>query len=135
MPEPERSMDSQAPDWGESRAMIPAVMTRNEKKVRQEFWAKLARFAGHIPFAEDAVAAYYCALDTTTPLRVRALLLGALAYFIMPVDLVPDFIAGLGFTDDATVLATVLALVARHITPAHRRQAAKVLQRDGYGKD
>ncbi len=130
MPEIDNPMDRQVPDWGRRGALVPAEMMRNEKKVRKEFWAKLARFAGHIPFAEDAVAAYYCALDTATPLQVRALLLGALAYFIMPVDLVPDFVAGLGFTDDATVLATVLALVARHITPAHRRKAADVLQRD-----
>ena len=49
-----------------------------------------------IPFAEDLVAAYYCALDRDTPGYVRAVLFGALAYFVLPIDVVPDFLAGLG---------------------------------------
>src|SRR5712692_6190408 len=72
-----------------------------ERKVRRDFWAKLKRFAGHVPFVEDIVAAYYCALDPATPMRVRGMLLAALAYFILPFDLIPDLIAGLGFADDA----------------------------------
>src|SRR4029450_5055755 len=67
-----------------------------ERKVRRDFWSKLKRFAGMVPFVEDLVAAYYCALDPATPMRVRGMLLAALAYFILPVDLIPDMIAGLG---------------------------------------
>ena len=103
---------------------------RREQKVRAEFWDKLRRFAGRIPFADDLVAVYYCALDTETPLRVRGMLLGALVYFIMPFDAVPDVIAGLGFTDDAAVLAAVISLVSRHIEPRHRAAAAKALGKE-----
>jgi uncharacterized membrane protein YkvA (DUF1232 family) len=42
-----------------------------------------------VPFVEDIVAAYNCALDTATPMRVRGMLLAALAYFILPFDLTP----------------------------------------------
>ena len=63
-------------------------------------------------------------------LRVRAILLAALAYFIMPADMVPDLLVGVGFTDDATVLATAIGLVARHIKPLHRRRAAAALDQD-----
>src|SRR5262245_59834264 len=72
-------------------------MAERERKVRRDFWAKLKRVAGMIPFAEDLVAAYYCALDPSTPLRVRGMLLAAIAYFILPADLIPDIIAGLGY--------------------------------------
>lgn len=103
-------------------------LAANERKVRAEFWDKLKRFASRLPFAEDLIAAYYCAMDPETPIRVRGLLLGALAYFILPSDLVPDLILGLGFTDDAAVLATVIGVVTTHIKPKHRYAAAKALE-------
>jgi uncharacterized membrane protein YkvA (DUF1232 family) len=83
-----------------------------------------------VPFVEDLVAAYYCALDPTTPMRVRGMLLAALAYFILPFDFIPDMIPGLGFTDDAAVLTAVFALVSSHITPIHRAAAAKALDKE-----
>lgn len=106
---------------------VPKDFTEREEKVRAEFWDKLKRFAGRIPFAEDLVAAYYCALDPETPLRVRGTLLGALAYFILPIDVVPDFILGVGFTDDAAVIAMAVRLVSQHILPKHRVAAARAL--------
>src|SRR3546814_3525110 len=54
--------------------------------------------------AEEAAAAWYCARDPETSMRVKATLLAALAYFVMPADFIPDFVAVFGFTDDATVL-------------------------------
>src|ERR1700687_4677473 len=101
-----------------------------ERKVRRDFWAKLRRFAGQVPFVEDFVAAYYCALDPTTPMRVRGMLLAALAYFILPFDLIPDMIAGLGFADDAALLTAVVSLVAVHITPTHAAAAARALDKE-----
>jgi len=55
-----------------------------EEKVRRDFWSKLKRFAGQVPFVEDLVAGYYCALDPDTPMRVRGMLLAAIVYFILP---------------------------------------------------
>jgi uncharacterized membrane protein YkvA (DUF1232 family) len=57
---------------------------QNEERVRREFWAKAKRVAAGLPFAEDLLAAYYCAFDQRTPLRVKAALVGALAYFVLP---------------------------------------------------
>ena len=110
--------------------MDEAAMERRERKVRRDFWSKFRRVAGHIPFADDLVAAYYCAMDVNTPLKVRGTLLGALAYFILPIDVVPDFIAGFGFTDDAAVLAAAISMVSAHISPSHRAAAAKALGKD-----
>jgi uncharacterized membrane protein YkvA (DUF1232 family) len=95
----------------------------------KRFWTKLRRVVAGIPFAEDLVAAYYCALDRDTPGYVRATLLGAVAYFVLPTDVVPDFLAGLGFTDDATVIAAAIAAVGRHLHPRHREQARQRLER------
>jgi len=110
-------------------APIPARVEADRKTVERGFWQKIRRFAGQIPFAEDAVAAFYCTRDPKTPWRVRAILLAALAYFVMPFDLIPDFIAGLGFTDDAAVLALAIRTVSFHITAEHRRRAREALLR------
>lgn len=99
-----------------------------ESKVRAGFWSTLKRAARVVPFAPDVVAAYYCALDPTTPGRVRMTLLGSLAYFVVPTDLLPDFLPLLGFTDDVTVLMTAIGMVASHIRPEHREAAEDALR-------
>jgi uncharacterized membrane protein YkvA (DUF1232 family) len=116
-----------APNPGAGALVDPDALEHNRNRVQRSFWRKLRRVMSQIPFAEDAVAMYFCALDQATPLRVRATLFAALAYFVIPADLVPDFIAGLGYGDDASVIAAALALVASHITPAHRARARRAL--------
>lgn len=109
------------------KSQLPAVIARNRRTVDRGFWQKLAKFAGRIPFAEDAAAAYFCATDPATPSRVKGILLAALAYFVLPTDVIPDFIAGIGFTDDAAVLAMAISLVAGQIRPEHRARAREAL--------
>jgi len=76
---------------------------------------------------EDVVAAWYCAIDPATPRRVKLTLLAALAYFVAPVDLIPDVLPLLGFSDDAGVLLAAIALVGGHITQDHRDKARAAL--------
>ena len=109
--------------------LLPATLVRNEKTVREKFWPKLKRGLAHVPFAADAVAAWYCAFDPATPLRVKGILLAALAYFILPVDTVPDFVLGLGFTDDLTVLVTAFGLIRNHLKPEHHERARETIDR------
>ncbi len=97
------------------------------ERVKARFWSTLRKAARQIPFADDLVAAYYCALDPEVPARVRATLLAALAYFVMPFDVIPDVLAGIGFTDDVTVLLGAIAIVRAHITAAHREAARRAL--------
>ena len=103
--------------------------TRDEARVRAGFWDKARRVAARIPFAEDLLSAYYCAFDHATPLKVKAALLGALAYFVMPIDALPDLLPLLGYADDAAVLLTALRLVDAHIRPEHREAARQALSR------
>lgn len=106
---------------------LPVVMARNTRTVERGFWKKLLRLAGQIPFAEDLAAAYFCAVDPKTPTRVKGVLLAALAYFVIPTDFIPDFVAGLGFTDDAAVLATAIGLVSGHVKAHHHARARAAL--------
>lgn len=99
-----------------------------ERSVRQDFWTKLRRAVGRIDFAREAVAAWYCATDPATPLRVKAILIGALAYFIMPADIIPDVIVGLGYTDDAAVFWAAWRAVSGQIQDRHRQRAAEALE-------
>jgi uncharacterized membrane protein YkvA (DUF1232 family) len=104
-------------------------LAQDRESVRKRFWHKLKRLAVRLPFAEDLLAAYYCAFDRQTPRHVQAALLGALAYFILPFDFIPDMLPVLGFTDDAAILATALRMVASHITPEHREAARAAMAR------
>jgi uncharacterized membrane protein YkvA (DUF1232 family) len=113
-----------------SKAEMEAMRraARDEPGLRQDFWTKLKRIGRHLPFAEDLVAAYYCTLDPATPSRVKLILLGAIAYFVMPFDAVADFLPVVGFADDAALIAAAIAQVAGSITEAHREKARETLR-------
>ena len=104
-------------------------LAQDREGVRKQFWRKLKRLAEKLPFMEDLLAAYYCAFDRQTPRHVQAALLGALAYFILPFDFVPDVLPILGFGDDAAILATALRMVATHINDDHREAARAAMAR------
>jgi uncharacterized membrane protein YkvA (DUF1232 family) len=101
----------------------------DEGRLRRQFWIKLKRVAAKLPFVEDLLAAYYCAFDRETPLQVKAALVGAIGYFLLPIDALPDVLPLLGFTDDAAVLATALRMIAVHMRPEHREAARQAIQR------
>lgn len=99
--------------------------TDEGQDVRENFWRTARKAARHVPFMQDVVSAYYCALDKDTSTKTKGILLGALAYFVLPVDAIPDILAGIGFTDDIAVLSAAIAAVRASITPAHRSAAKK----------
>ena len=117
--------------WSEADFSAPDAerVARDEETVRRDFWRKMKRFAAQLPITEDLLAAYYCAFDRNTPFQVKAALLGALAYFVLPFDVIPDMMPMLGFADDAAVLATALRLVASHMRVEHREAARAALAR------
>lgn len=105
----------------------PLAVNRHARTTKRRFIPKLLKVAGKIPFADDLAAAYYAALDPATPRKAKGVLFAALAYFVIPTDAIPDVIAALGFTDDATVLATALGVVGSQIRERHRRAARRLL--------
>jgi uncharacterized membrane protein YkvA (DUF1232 family) len=104
-------------------------LKRDRIRVERDFWQKLKATCRKIPFIDDLTAVYYCAMDPTTPLQVKAILFGALGYFILPFDLVADFMPLLGFADDAAVLYAAVRSVLPHIKPEHRARAKEALDR------
>jgi uncharacterized membrane protein YkvA (DUF1232 family) len=99
-----------------------------EKEIQAGFWQTVKKAAGRIPFIEDVAASYYCMLDPATPTRVRGILLAALAYFVLPLDIVPDFIAGFGFTDDIAVLGAAIAAIRSSLKQRHYIAAKNTLK-------
>jgi uncharacterized membrane protein YkvA (DUF1232 family) len=102
----------------------------SELPSKETILSAVARSAGKVPFTDDVLSMWYCARDPSTPTRVRAGIIGALAYFVLPADMVPDVIIGFGFSDDAAVLTAVLALVSSNIKPEHRDKAKSILSGD-----
>ncbi len=111
------------------KALVPAVQRVNEMRVSKGFWPKLARTAARIPFARQVVSVYYAARDPETPMAAKGVMMGALAYFVLPFDAIPDVLAGIGFTDDAAVITAVIATLGANIRSRHRDAARKALDR------
>lgn len=103
------------------------TQSRREKQVRAKFWPTLKRAVRYVPLSRDLVAAYYCAVDPKTPTRVRGTLLAALAYFVLPIDILPDMFVMVGFTDDVAVLAAALRMIQGHIADRHYDSADTAL--------
>jgi uncharacterized membrane protein YkvA (DUF1232 family) len=118
---------AQAASSWQDIAALTRRMVGNERELQRDFWRKLKGAVADLPFAEDLLAAYYCAFDRETPLHVKAVLLGAIAYFVLPIDFIPDYIPVIGYTDDAAVLAAAIKVVTSHITPEHREAAQRML--------
>ena len=124
--------DSGRSSWQKFRSDFAARTRRfaaDEGDLRQRIWKKLKREAANIPFVEDALTAHYCAFDRETPFYVKLALVGAVVYFIVPDDLIPDSIPVLGYADDAAVLAGAMKLFSSHIKPEHREAAKVMLER------
>lgn len=112
-----------------SRALVPSVQRVNEMRVSKGFWPKIRRTAARIPFADQLVSVYFAARDPETPTAAKGIMLGALAYFVLPFDAIPDIFAGIGFTDDAAVIAALLATLGSNVKRRHRDQAEAALER------
>lgn len=110
------------------KALTPSP--QDAERVRG-FGAKFARVATKIPFASDVLALYFAARDPATPKRTKALMLAALSYFVVPTDFIPDIFLGVGFTDDAAVIAAMIALAGGAIKPHHRERARDYLVKIG----
>ncbi len=116
-----------AKDIPDIEILGPEDADREEARVRARFWPTVKKALRTIPFIDEVVAAYYAMLDPATPTGARLTLIAALAYFVTPFDFVPDIILGVGFLDDASVLAAAIAAVSSSIKEEHREAARRAL--------
>lgn len=95
------------------------------------FWDKVTIYAKKAgkKVIEPALKMYYSAQDPNTPTKAKAIIYGALGYFILPIDVIPDVAPVVGYTDDLGVLVTALTTVAIHITDEHVRKAKETMTR------
>lgn len=113
-----------------SKWLVKVGGAKEQKQyVEESFWKKMKKVAAKIPFAKEAVAMYYCATDANTPSRAKLIAFGALAYLILPFDLIPDFILALGYTDDAAAFWFAYKSISIHITDEHRQRAEEWLKK------
>ena len=70
---------------------------------------------------------YFVLKDENTPMQHKMIIIGALGYFILPIDLIPDFIPVAGFTDDAAALIACLKSVSDNVTPEIKAKAINKL--------
>jgi uncharacterized membrane protein YkvA (DUF1232 family) len=112
-----------------TKALVPSVQRVNEVRVKKGFWPKIRRTASRIPFADQLLSVWFAARDPETPTAAKGLMVGALAYFVMPADAIPDIFAGIGFTDDAAVIAALIATLGANIKRRHREAAEATLER------
>ena len=120
--QPEEALDP-------SRALVPSVQRVNEMRVQKGFWPKMRRTASRIPFAANALSVWFAARDPETPTAAKGIMLGALAYFVLPIDAIPDIFAGIGFTDDAAVITALIATLGANIKRRHKDRADAALER------
>ena len=96
---------------------------------RRKFWRAIKHEAAGIPFLQDVLTAHYCIFDRHTPLYVKAVLAGAIAYFVIPDHIVPKNLPLIALADDAAIIAMAMKAVSSHIKPEHREAARRTLQR------
>ena len=126
----------QAAKWSDFRpdvwpdfTALTRRMAADESELRQRLWRKLKREVAGVPFLEDVLTAHYCAFDRNTPVHVKAVLVGAIVYFVVPDDLIPDSLPIIGYADDAAVLGMAIKMMSSHIKPEHREAARRMVAR------
>jgi uncharacterized membrane protein YkvA (DUF1232 family) len=117
------------PDFWPDLSALSRRMAEDERGLRRKFWRKLKREVATVPFLEDVLTAHYCAFDRHTPVHVKAVLVGAIVYFVMPDDLIPDYLPIIGYADDAAVIGMAIKLMSSHIKPEHREAARRTVTR------
>lgn len=95
----------------------------------ESFWKKLKGFAGEagIKLVYNALLLYYMLADEAIDLKSKVTIVAGLGYFILPLDLIPDFIPLMGFTDDLSVLMITLSIVRGGINDTHRLKARSTM--------
>ena len=131
-PSPDVNPEANARDvLDPAKALVPATVRVNEQRVARGFWPKIHKVAAKVPFAADALSLWWCAKDPATPTAAKGMMFAALAYFVLPTDAIPDVLPAIGFTDDAAVIAALIAIVGKNLKPRHRDEARTFLDKLG----
>ena len=106
---------------------IPDTSKHGEHYSEGSFWEKVKSFAAKVggQGIYYALILYYVLVDDETPASQKGIILGALGYFIFPIDLIPDLVPLVGFTDDIAAITAALKVIWSSVKPTHLEQAAQ----------
>ena len=101
----------------------------NKHYSEESFWDKLKNFAksAGCEVVEKALILFYVAQDKDTPAKIKAMIYGALGYFILPVDVIPDVTPAIGFSDDLGILLATITAVVAYTKKEHKQKAKETL--------
>ena len=122
------SQDPQDPHA--SQDPIAITPKHNEAYSDEGFWSKVKGYAKKIGSTGlyYALVLYYMSVDENVPFSQKAIVVGALGYLILPIDVIPDALFGIGFSDDIGVMLTALRAVKDSITLDHLKLAEEKLK-------
>lgn len=97
----------------------------------QNLMTKISRFAkkAGLNTTYYVLLLYNMLVSSTIAFKDKSIVIGALGYFISPLDVIPDVILGTGFLDDASVLTLALGAVVNSITSPVKNTAKKQLHK------
>lgn len=103
----------------------------SSKFSEKDFWLKIGKYAriAGTKLSFYALTLFYTMLDEDTPNSAKLIIMGALGYFILPIDLIPDLAPGIGFSDDLAALTTAFVNVAMHVKPEHKGDALEQMKK------
>ncbi|WP_432785933.1 hypothetical protein AAEX37_00056 [Oligella sp. MSHR50489EDL] len=104
---------------------------KNSTSQRQNLLKKIANIALRAgkPIIEKTLQLFYATQSPATPAWAKRVIYGALAYLVLPIDAIPDYLPAVGFTDDLGVITAALTTVAGYITPEIKAKSkAKIAQ-------
>ena len=111
--------------------MPPEELVQYQEHYSEDaFWDKVKLLAGKAgsKLIYHALVLSYTLMDHNTPMRYKAIIAGALGYFILPVDLMPDFLPFAGLADDWAALIAALSYVVSAINPENKAQAKEKVE-------
>lgn len=95
----------------------PESFDEGVEYVEEKLWVKLEKFGKKLSFARDIMALYQYLIDTTVSWHRKAIIVGALIYFIVPIDSIPDIAPLIGYMDDLGVITAVLKFMGSELIP------------------
>jgi uncharacterized membrane protein YkvA (DUF1232 family) len=107
--------------------LVKPFLKLSDRVREKQLLSKAKALAKKLPLARDAVAMWFAVRDPKTPFALKATLLIAIGYFVMPFDVIPDFLLGLGYTDDAAVIIAALRAAEGMMKEQHYLQADEAL--------
>ncbi len=120
---PETDVRTESP-----RLPVPVPKNYDQARVEGNFWPKFKRICSRVPGAADILALYYYMASGAAPVKHKLSVVATLAYFIMPIDAIPDFLGPLGYTDDVAAAMGLIAFIGTGVMAPYRKHARKWLR-------